>query len=468
MVNHFVMGIWNNLNTSFICGFFLIGLGLSSCNTKEVYSGDEYVITKVNVIDVNGNATQGTQDVVVRGDSIFLVGSYKHGENATIIDGAGKYLMPGLTEMHAHIPVAEEGNDTLVHETLFLYLSQGVTTIRGMLGDPYHLELKQLIKNKEILSPRVYTSSPSVNGGSVQTIEEAKSKVSQYKQDGFDFLKIHPGVKLDVWDQIETTANEVGIAYAGHVPVEVGIHRALDSRYATIDHLDGYMDGLIPQGVDFDKDGGGFFGYAFTDLVDTELIPELVKKTIDKGVAVVPTQTLFTRWFSPEDPTTMMQAPEMQYMPAKTRFAWRQNKEQMIGNEGYNKSKWKKYIEIRKQLLSEMDRQGVNILLGSDAPQVMNVPGFSIHHEMKAMAEAGMGTESILKSGTVAPASFFGAEGEFGEIKIGYSADLILLNQNPLTDIGNSTSIAGVMVRGEWLSRERIDERLSEIAERNK
>lgn len=468
MVNHFAMGIWNNLNARTISFFILFGLILSSCATKEVYSGDEYVITKVNVIDVNGNVTQGAQDVVVRGDSIFLVGTYKHGENAIVIDGTGKYLMPGLTEMHAHIPVAEEGNDTLVHETLFLYLSQGVTTIRGMLGDPYHLELKQLIEKKEILSPRVYTSSPSVNGGSVKTIEEAKSKVSQYKQDGFDFLKIHPGVKLDVWDQIESTANEVGIGYAGHVPVEVGIHRALESRYKTIDHLDGYIDGLIPDGVDFDKDGGGFFGYAFTDLVDTLLIRELAKKTMDKDVAVVPTQTLFTRWFSPEDPTMMMQEPEMQYMPAKTRFSWRQNKEKMIGNEGYNEATWEKYIEIRKQLLREMDRQGVKVLLGSDAPQVMNVPGFSIHHEMKAMADAGMSNESILKSGTVAPASFFGAEGEFGQISSGASADLILLNRNPQSDITNSTSIEGVMVRGEWLSRKRIDKRLGEIAERNK
>ena len=450
---------------------FLFILLFITCKESEPYEGEEYVIKNVSLITMTDKGILADQTVVIRGDSIFhigdRIGDFSSGSKAKIIDGTGKYLMPGLTEMHAHIPVAEGGNDTLVKETLFLYLSQGVTTIRGMLGDPYHLELKQLIAEDKILSPRVYTSSPSVNGGTVKTKEEAIDKVTQYKNDGYDFLKIHPGIKAEVWDAVEATAKEVEIPYAGHVPVEVGIHRALDANYQTVDHLDGFIDGLIPAGQEFDKDGGGFFGYGFTDFVDKGMIKELVAKTKLNRVAVVPTQTLFTRWFSPEDPAQMLQQPEMKYMPSKTRFAWRQNKERMINNETYNEATWEKYIEIRKAILREMDEQDVTFLLGSDAPQVMNVPGFSIHHEMQAMADAGIGNKKILESGTVGPARFFSAQGSYGEITVGSSADLVLIDKNPLVNIKNTRSISGVMVRGQWLSNGDINTKLKAIAKRN-
>ena len=115
-----------------------------------------------------------------------------------------------------------------------------------------------------------------------------------------------------------------------------------------------------------------------------------------------------------------------------------------------------------------MDKQNITFLLGSDAPQVMNVPGFSLHHEMKDMANAGISNDKILKSGTVNPAIFFGEKDNWGVIKHGASADLILLANNPLESISNSTQIEGVMVRGDWLSRNAIDSRLAKIAEKNK
>lgn len=448
--------------------FLLIICSAFSCKKKEVYQGVETIINNVNIVELDRVSYDGPQDVVIRDGKIFKIGQHNKSLNANVINGEGKYLMPGLTEMHAHIPTPDEnGDDSLVGETLFLYLSQGVTTIRGMLGDPYHLELKKMIADGDMLSPRVYTSSPSVNGGSVKSVEEAQEKVAQYKADGYDFLKIHPGVKLEVWEAIEATAKEVGIPYAGHVPVEVGIHRALEAGYATVDHLDGYIDGLIRDGEDIDPDGGGFFGFLFTEMVDEEKIDQLAAKTKSLGVGVVPTQTLFTRWYSPEDPAEMMQQVEMKYMPSKTRFAWRQNKERMIADENYSEEQWKRYIDIRKQILKAMHEEGVELLLGSDAPQVMNVPGFSIHHEMQDMVDAGIPIDAVLKSGTSSPAKFFDAADQYGTLAVGMEADLILLNADPLVDISNAKEINGVMCRGEWLSRSMIDTRLSEIAKRN-
>ena len=444
-----------------VCSFLM-----TACPMQK--HAPETIFKNVNIIDVVNGKTIRQQDVIIRDGMITSIGTAKAHKKSTVINGEGKYLLPGLTEMHAHIPTPEQEGEAYIQDVLFLYLSQGVTTIRGMLGDPYHLQLKQDIADKKILSPRIYTSSPSLNGGTVKSKEEAITKVRQYKTAGYDFLKIHPGITLAAWEGVEATAKEVNIPFAGHVPIEVGIHRALEAGYATIDHLDGYLQGLVPESKDIDPASGGFFAYNFTDEIDISLLETLVAKTKRLGVSVVPTQTLFTRWFSPTSPAENLLEPEMKYMPSKIRFAWRQNKERMLSNKDYNKEQWERFISIREAILREMDKQDVTFLLGSDAPQVMNVPGFSIHHEMKDMSNIGIPNEKIIRSGTINPAVFFGDEDNFGSIKIGASADLVLLNSNPLDDINHSKDIEGVMLRGNWLSKEFISARLNEITAKNK
>ncbi|MEJ2004819.1 MAG: amidohydrolase, partial [Cyclobacteriaceae bacterium] len=131
--------------------------------------------------------------------------------NIEHLDGEGKYLMPGLAEMHAHIPSPDWGRrDT--DATLFLYLANGITTIRGMLGHPVHLELRSAVRMGKVMSPRIFTSSPSLNGTTVPTAEEARKKVKEYKSAGYDFLKIHPGIKRDVFDVIVETARAEDIS----------------------------------------------------------------------------------------------------------------------------------------------------------------------------------------------------------------------------------------------------------------
>jgi hypothetical protein len=265
---------------------------------------------------------------------------------------------------------------------------------------------------------------------------------------------------------LEKTAKEVDIPYAGHVPIAVGINRALAAGYGTVDHIDGFVEGLVPTDLNVDSSTNGFFGYNFTDIVDLSLLPPLVEKAKDNNVAIVCTQTLFSRWFSPADAALMMGDPEMIYMSPATRFSWRQNKTRMTSDSSYHEDKWLRFAELRKNIIKEMDKQGVTFLLGSDAPQVMNVPGFSLHREMNDMAEAGLPPAKILKSGTSQPASFFHAENLFGTIREGLSADMILLSKNPLDDINNMSSIRSVFVKGTQLSREFIDQKLKEIADR--
>jgi hypothetical protein len=365
--------------------------------------------------------------------------------------------------MHAHIP-NKPWDDPLVQETLFLYLSNGITTIRGMLGSEVHLPLRAKAENQEILSPRIFTSSPSLNGSTVPTHEEAREKVKNYAAAGFDFLKLHPGIRKHVFDTIVVAAEDYGIPFAGHVSNLVGIRHALTNGYRTIDHIDGFIEGLVPEAAGVNPAENGFFGFNFTDLADTTKIPELVALSKKNKVWVVPTQALFDRWFSPTPPDELVAQQEMQYISPETRRNWVKNKNNLTNAESYDPEKWKRYNQIRYQLIKSLHEDGHGLLLGSDAPQVFNVPGFSIHHEIRGMLDAGLSPLEILQIGTINPALFFG--GNFGEIREGMEADLVLLNENPLEDLTHLKNPIGVMARGQWLSGTSIREKLEETAKK--
>jgi len=445
---------------------FLLGLMLGACQSGVInidLSEDDFVFENATVIDVSdGNLVKAhvvVEDYII---SKIISSDEPHSwGNATVIPADGKFVLPGLAEMHAHIP-SMEWDDPLIEETLFLYLSNGVTTIRGMLGNPVHLELRERAKNREILSPRIFTSSPSLNGNTVRTPEEAKSQVQAYAAAGYDFLKLHPGIRLHVFDEIVKTANESGIPYAGHVSNLVRVRHALQNRYQTIDHVDGFIEGLVPDEAGVNPIENGFFGYNFTDLADTSRIGELVNLSKDNGVWIVPTQALFDRWFSPTPADQLVGEAEMKYMSVDTRNNWVNSKNNLTETSNYDPAQWQRYNQIRYQLIKALHDDGQGLLLGSDAPQVFNVPGFSIHHELKGMLDAGLTPLEALQIGTINPATFF--EGNFGQIKVGMEADLILTDRNPLEDLTHLKNPAGVMARGQWLDNKLIQQKLADIA----
>ncbi len=452
-------------NCLFLCFLFGLALQLQAQMDEQATA-----FIHVNVLPMTSTAVMKDYTVIVKNRKIQEVGPFslvKVGAKIKVIDCQGKYLIPGLTEMHAHIPTPDKGDDSYAKEVLFLYLSNGVTTIRGMLGDPSHLVLRKYAAENQMLSPRIFTATPSFSGGSVPTPEEAREKVTTYKKQGYDFLKIHPGLKIAVFDAMVKTAKKVGIRFSGHVPAEVGIRHALASKYASIDHIDGYLEGLVSDEWKKQNPDGGFFGMSYVPKMDEKEIPALVAETKKQGVWIVPTQSLFLRWFSPFDGNALANEPEMQYMPSKTLYQWRQSKQQLTGTN-FSADQWRIYIDLRNKFLRAMEQSEVNLLLGSDAPQVFNVPGFSLRHEMKGLQDAGLSAFTILQSGTANPARFFGKTGKFGTIEKGASADLILLGGNPLENLSNIWLQEGVMVRGKWLSKEFIAAELAKIAEKHK
>jgi len=158
----------------------------------------------------------------------------------------------------------------------------------------------------------------------------------------------------------------------------------------------------------------------------------------------------------------------MKYMPSSTVENWIQRKNQRTGGTDFDETKWERFNSIRRKLIYELYHQGQGLLLGSDAPQVFNVPGFSIHHELQYMLDAGLTPLEALQIGTLQPAIFFDEEGQYGEIIEDASADFIMTNKNPMEDLARLRHPEGVMVRGRWLSRKDIDQKLADLAERNK
>jgi imidazolonepropionase-like amidohydrolase len=415
--------------------------------------------TNVDVLPMDRNTVLRGQTVVVRDGKITEVGraaSVRVPEGAVRVDGRGKFLMPALAEMHAHIP-GGNAPDALIERTLFLYAANGIGTIRGMLGHPRHLEYRERAAKGLVFSPRIYTSGPSFNGKSAPTPEAAVEAVAAQKAAGYDLLKIHPGVPRAAFDALDRKADEVSIPFAGHVPLEVGLQRALEAKYHSIDHLDGYVEALVK-----DPSSSQMFGVNLVNEVDESRLPALVAATKAAGVWMVATQVLMDSLLSEESAESMAKWPEMKYMSADTVTGWINQKNGIIGK--VPPADRQKFIALRRRIMKALLDGGVPFALGSDAPQWWNVPGFSAHRELQSMVAAGFTPFQALQSGTINAARYFGTESSNGTVANGKRADLLLLDANPLDDIRNSTKIAGVLINGRWLSRAELDKRLAELA----
>ncbi|MBA2527733.1 MAG: amidohydrolase family protein [Pyrinomonadaceae bacterium] len=420
----------------------------------------------VTVIPMDRERTIPRHTVVVRGGRIVAMGPsdrVKVPAGGVKVDGRGKFLIPGLAEMHAHIPGGETP-DTVVERTLFLYVSGGITTIRGMLGHPRHLDLRARASRNELLSPTIYTSGPSLNGTSVPTPGAAARIVTEQKAAGYDFLKIHPGVTGEVFDTLAATAKRVGIRFSGHVPLDVGLARALEAGYATIDHLDGYVEAMVRDGSPVTAAESELFGLNLGEHLEESRVPALVEATRGAGVWNVPTQILMENLVPGETVEALERRPEMRYVSPGTLSKWAETKRSLLKETGSSEESARRVMLVRRKLIKALHAGRAGLLLGSDAPQIYNVPGFSTHRELAALVAAGLTPYQALETGTRNVAIFFGTLSTSGTIGVGKRADLVLLDANPLSDVKNTTRRAGVMLRGRWLPKGEIDNRLATIA----
>lgn len=438
---------------SFLALFYaILGQSQQPVDSRQ----QEIVFTNVSVVPMATEVVLPNQTVIVKNGLITAVGSkLSYDKNALVIDAKGKFLMPGIAEMHAHVPP----NDDIEaqKDVLLLFAANGVTTIRGMLGHPSHLTLRSKIQSGEIVGPRLYTSGPSFSGASVKTPEEGIEKVKSQKQAGYDFMKMHPGLSKTNFEAVVKTAKEVGMTFGGHVSFNVGVWRSAEVGYATIDHLDGIVQSLVPRLDTLTEEEAGLFGVFSGHRADLSKLNPVMKTLKDNHVWVVPTQTLAEHWQSPKlSAQDLLASPEMKYMDKTLLKNWTLAKENTLKSPLYNPESVIKYVEVRRKIIYECQRQGVGLLLGSDAPQVFSVPGFSLQHELSYLVASGLTPYQALCTGTVNVGKFF-KQDNLGIIQKGAVADLILLNANPLTNIKAIAAIEGVMLNGRWLSKADIE-----------
>jgi imidazolonepropionase-like amidohydrolase len=353
--------------------------------------------------------------------------------------------------MHGHIP-PPNAPANVIDETLFLYVANGITTVRGMLGHEGQLELREKSRKGEIVAPNLYLAGPSFNGNSVNSPEEATTKVRQQKREGWDLLKVHPGLTRAEFDAMARAAKEQSIRFGGHVPQEVGLLHAIEMGQETFDHVDGYAEYLL----------------AGQGPLDKAKLAEVVKKTRDAGAWIVPTMALWETLYGTADLKTLRSYSELQYVPQQQVDNWSTAFENRLKHPEYDAAEAKRVIAARSEILRALHDGGVRILMGTDAPQQFSVPGFSLHRELLRMRAAGMTPYAILVSGTKNVGDYFKAQDDFGTVAAGKRADLLLVDANPLDDVANLQKISGVMVRGRWFSRGDLDKRLGEIAARYK
>ena len=252
-----------------------------------------YVFQGVNLVTLDADEVLSEQTVLIADGRIAAMGpedSVTVAPNAVVIDASGLYLMPGLTEMHGHVPSLDDRQ--YLEDVLFLYVANGVTTVRGMQGREGHIELRGRIDRHEMLGPRFITSGPALSGNTVDGPDEARQLVLDQAAAGYDFNKVLRGLTREEFDAAVQAAAEAGTYLAGHVPEEVGVARALEAGQATIDHLDGYPQYMVSPEFDPSSTDAGFYGVNLLEMIDDEQVAQVARETRDAGVWLVPTNTM--------------------------------------------------------------------------------------------------------------------------------------------------------------------------------
>lgn len=458
--------------------FIIIGATAALAHAAPSQTGQaagNFAFVNVTVIPMDRERVLEGQTVLVRDGVIQAVGPTSRQPTPagyTIIDGRGKYLMPGLAEMHAHIPGAN-ASPQLIRDIMFLYVANGVTTIRGMLGAPNQLVLRDQTARGEVLGPTIFVGAPSLNGQSASSPEAGARLVRQHKSAGYDFLKLHPGLTRKVYDTVVATARSARITFAGHISANVGLERTLEVRQSTIDHLDGYLEASASPELRARLMNGQVPLGQWIHSVDSARVRYWAGRAREAGTWNVPTAYLWESFYSPEPAESSAQRPEMRYASPQMINGWIRQKTGMTEsqqNQGIVPADVAKFLTLRRLTLRALADSGARLLLGTDSPQMFNVPGFSLHREVGLMRDVGLTPYQILSSGTRNVAAYAAddlrLDGRFGVVAPGNRADLVLLDANPLLDIRNLSRPAGVMVRGRWSDRAALERGLEEMANR--
>ncbi|MFY0571939.1 amidohydrolase family protein [Archangium lansingense] len=457
-------------------GWSAMGLALwmTACGTtnpslkaEAPLAKDTVAFVDVNVVPMDSERLLAHQTVVVRGERIVALGpvdSTPVPEGAARVEGQGRYLMPGLVDMHLHLVPGTGQPEDPAGQVLALLLANGVTSARA-LGGPKDTSrvVRDRVARGEVLGPTLRVAAPSMHGKSVQGPEQARQRVREYKAAGYDGLKTHGFLGRDTYDAMMAEARAQRLPVSGHVTPDVGLFHALKSGQQ-LEHLDGYLNELLPENDPARAEVGQVEVGEPLERMDPARLPALAEATKKAGVWSSPTLALFETVTSPEGVKSLRARPELRYVKQASVETWTQmmsNDSQMANAPAERK---RRFAELRRQVTRGLYEAGAKLMVGSDSPQLFMVAGFAVHREMEALADAGIPPYGVLEAATRNAAEYLGEAGTWGTVAKGRRADLLLLESNPLQDVKHTRDIAGVMVRGRWLPRSELDALLERTA----
>ncbi|MGA3285656.1 MAG: amidohydrolase family protein [Verrucomicrobiota bacterium] len=426
-------------------------------------------VTHVTVIDGTGAKPKADQTVLVAGERIVAVGTshrIKLPADLRVIDGTGKFLIPGLWDMHVHMSEVPHFSE--------LCIANGVTGVRDMFGDMTNIvaERKAVAGGKP--GPRIVAAGRLIDGpkpiwpGSItaKDAEEGRAAVLTAKQEGSDFIKVYSLLPRDAYFAIAAEAKRQGMVFAGHVPDAVSAAEASDAGQKSIEHLTGILLACSTREAEFRRVGTA-------KLYETNLANylETLTQTYDEKKA----QALFARfkrnhtWQCPTltvldnishlDDGNLTNDYRMRYMDAEMLKYWGPQTNPSITNTP--PETWAvihRTDRVRRELVGKMHRVGVEFLAGTDTPNPYCFPGFSLHDELARLVEAGLTPMEVLQTATLNPARYFDRSKDLGTVQQGKYADLVLLDADPLQDIHNTTKIRAVFANGRFYDRAALDQ----------
>jgi imidazolonepropionase-like amidohydrolase len=387
--------------------------------------------------------------VVMRGDRIVAVAPDGRADipaGARRIDARGRWLVPGLVDMHVHL----DGDDR--ERDLPLYLAHGVTTVRNLRGSPAHVALRERIVRGDVLGPTLLTSGPFVDR--LPDATPAEQVVHEQRAAGYDFIKVHGrDYAPERYRALARAARAAGMPLVGHVPVAVGVEEAVREGQRTLEHAEDLMQTF------------------FAMQLDTARFPALVAAVGGGRTCVVPTLVVFgtvARHLA-EYPHLrgLMARPALRHVRPSLRDAWAPDRNSYV-LRAHGRAAEVPRIAARlavqdtflHRMTGALHAGGVRIAAGSDAGTAHTIPGHSLVEEIELLRAAGLAPHDALRAATRTAAECLDQAGELGALVAGLRADAVLLDRDPRADPSVLADPAGVVLRGRWLDRAALREAL--------
>jgi hypothetical protein len=456
------------MNRKIIAAAFICGL---SANASAQPAPASYVIRNVTVITTSGTPVSRAQDVVIRGRNIVQLTrpNSARAAGATIIDGTGKYLIPGLIDSHVHIK--EE-------DPLFLFVVNGVTTVQNMSGRPFHLRMRAQANDGTLLGPRIVTTGPTTAQVGVDTVEEVEKLVRDQKSAGYNAIKMYGstggGMARAVYHRLLEVAREEGMRVVGHAPRNLPFQVVLDERQNSIDHMEEIVYTHRPFGrllkpyVDLQfgnatqQTHDSLAGIRVPDFATalTSEIRDLALSVKASGLAVTPNLVFFRNiyWSTTDSIHSLLGAAELSYAAPGVRLNWtpllNNYRNAWSGRREIISPYLGAVVELQIAITKAFHDAGVPLMTGTDSEGLGAQPGFGLHTELELFVRSGMQPIDALRAATIVPARVMQIADSVGTVEAAKIADLVLLDADPLTDIRNTRRIVGVFKAGRWITRE--------------